>query len=104
MIRSRVQDVSADGEPLWTFDWLPNISQKRELYLQLVDGELALEHARFWLPQATLTRLYATASYRNWFSWLLSPNDSHAQREAVYARGSHACSPQGDQEPRTQRL
>jgi thymidylate synthase (FAD) len=53
------------------------------LYLDLVEGGLAPEQARFILPQATLTRLYATASYRNWLSWLVQRNDSHAQGEVV---------------------
>jgi len=52
-----------------------------ELYLRLVEGGLAAEQARFYLPQATLTRLYATASYRNWFTWLVQRNDAHAQAE-----------------------
>jgi len=54
-----------------------------DLYLNLVDGGLAPEQARFVLPQSTLTRLYATASYRNWLSWLVQRNDRHAQAEVV---------------------
>ena len=53
------------------------------LYLRLIDGGLAPEQARFYLPQATFTRLYATASYRNWLTWLVQRNDRHAQAEVV---------------------
>lgn len=144
LIRHRVQHQSEEGEPLWAFDWMPNISQKsyryvraggtspreanlgdlvylpepgelrgqqgrpgsyryepltrddtdwmtqaiREqaerawaLYLELVEGGMAPEQARFWLPQAVYTRLYATASYRNWLSWLLMRGDPTAQAE-----------------------
>lgn len=52
-----------------------------ELYLELTGAGVAPEQARFWLPQATLTRLYATASYRNWLSWLVQRKDAHAQLE-----------------------
>ena len=146
MIRHRVQQISEDGEPMWAFDWIPNISQKSyryvtaggahpreanlddlmylpeahelrtqegragaysyapveteraawmvgviqgqariawEAYLALVENGLAPEQARFVLPQSTLTRLYATASYRNWLTWLVQRNDSHAQAEVV---------------------
>lgn len=52
-----------------------------ELYLELTGEGMAPEQARMWLPQATLTRMYATASYRNWLTWLVQRNDGHAQRE-----------------------
>lgn len=42
---------------------------------------LCNERARFLLAQGALTRLYATASYRNWFNWLVQRNDAHAQWE-----------------------
>jgi thymidylate synthase (FAD) len=51
------------------------------LYLELTEQGVAPEQARFWLPQAVYTRLYATASYRNWLSWLVQRHDPHAQRE-----------------------
>src|SRR3954449_11817478 len=51
------------------------------LYLELTEQGVAPEQARFWLPQGTLTRLYATDSYRNWLSWLVQRNDPHAQLE-----------------------
>jgi len=52
-----------------------------DLYLDLIDRGLAPEQARMLLPQGTLTRLYITASYRNWLTWLVQRNDSHAQKE-----------------------
>jgi len=52
-------------------------------YMDLVASGLAPEQARFVLPQATFTRMYATASYRNWLSWLVQRNDAHAQAEVV---------------------
>lgn len=52
-----------------------------DLYLDLIDRGLAPEQARMLLPQGTLTRLYLTASYRNWLTWLVQRNDSHAQKE-----------------------
>jgi thymidylate synthase (FAD) len=54
-----------------------------ELYLSLITGGLAPEQARLILPQSTFTRMYITASYRNWLSWLVQRNDSHAQGEVV---------------------
>lgn len=144
LIRHRVQHQSEDGEPVWAFDWLPNISQKSyryvraggahpeeanvedliwlpvpgelrgglgrpgeyrsaplpaetaeyltqrirqgaedawALYVELTGHGLIPEQARFSLPQGTLTRLYATASYRNWLSWLVQRNDEHTQAE-----------------------
>lgn len=52
-----------------------------DLYLELTEGGMAPEQARFWLPQATYTRLYATASYRNWLTWLVQRADPTAQLE-----------------------
>jgi thymidylate synthase ThyX len=42
---------------------------------------LAPEQARFFLPTGLYTRMYATASYRNWLNWLVQRNDAHAQAE-----------------------
>lgn len=42
---------------------------------------LASEQARFALSTGLYTNMYATASYRNWFNWLVQRNDSHAQGE-----------------------
>lgn len=50
-------------------------------YQTLIAGGLAPEQARMFLPQGTYTRLYATASYRNWLTWLVQRNDRHAQAE-----------------------
>lgn len=52
-----------------------------DLYEDLLGAGLAPEQARMWLPQGTYTRLYATASYRNWLTWLVQRNDAHAQAE-----------------------
>lgn len=65
------------------------IGDLRHLYIgcwevyERVRGEtnLAPEQARFFLPTGLLTRMYATASYRNWFNWLVQRNDAHAQGE-----------------------
>lgn len=52
----------------------------------LEDG-VSPEQARFALPTGALTRLYATASLRNWLNWLVQRNDKHAQEEVqVIAR------------------
>lgn len=50
-------------------------------YEKLVEEGVAPEQARLILPQAALTRLYLTASFRNWFTWLVQRNDVHAQEE-----------------------
>lgn len=50
-------------------------------YSQVNKIGLANERARFLLAQGALTRLYATASYRNWFNWLVQRHDAHAQWE-----------------------
>src|SRR4051794_37386462 len=70
-------------EPLqgkgWLVDRIHEEAQRAwELYLELTEHGVAPEQARFWLPQATLTRLYATASYRNWLSWLVQRTDPTA--------------------------
>lgn len=52
-----------------------------DLYLELTAAGLAPEQARAVLPQSTLTRLYLTASYRNWLTWLVQRADRHAQEE-----------------------
>lgn len=52
-----------------------------EVYRRCVSRGMAPEQARYMLPMALYTRLYATASYRNWFNWLVQRNDGHAQRE-----------------------
>jgi thymidylate synthase (FAD) len=50
-------------------------------YLGLVARGVAPEQARMVLPQSTLTRLYITASYRNWLTWLVQRDDPHTQAE-----------------------
>lgn len=52
-----------------------------EAYGRLVAAGVAMELARTVLPVGTLTRMYATASLRNWLGWLVQRNDSHAQLE-----------------------
>jgi len=72
------------GDAVWMARRIEDHTQAAwDLYLDLVSGGLAPEQARFYLPQGTYTRLYATASYRNWLSWLVQRNDSHAQGEVV---------------------
>jgi thymidylate synthase ThyX len=71
-----------------TAQWMAEAIQEQSerawaLYQELTEGGMAPEQARFWLPQATYTRLYATASYRNWLTWLVQRNDPHAQLEVV---------------------
>lgn len=53
-----------------------------EAYDELVeDVGLAQELARFVLPTGTATRMYATASLRNWLNFLHLRADEHAQVE-----------------------
>lgn len=52
-----------------------------DTYLSLLRDGVCAEQARYVLPMGLLTRLYATASYRNWFNWLVQRNDGHAQEE-----------------------
>lgn len=73
-------------EPLQGKGWLVDrIRAQAEaawgLYLELTSHGVAPEQARFSLPQALLTKLYVTASYRNWLTWLVQRNDPHAQME-----------------------
>ncbi len=56
-----------------------------EVYDRLIGRGLAVERARFVLPTGLLTRMYLTASYRNWFNWLVQRNDGHAQLEIQQA-------------------
>jgi len=51
------------------------------VYSRLIKRGLAPERARFFLAQGALTRLYATASYRNWFNWLIQRHHPTAQWE-----------------------
>lgn len=50
-------------------------------YRRLMDLGVAAELARIVLPSALLTRMYATASLRNWLGFLVQRNDEHAQLE-----------------------
>lgn len=50
-------------------------------YHELLDLGVAEELARTVLPVGTLTRMYATASLRNWLGFLVQRNDKHAQIE-----------------------
>lgn len=61
------------------FDELYTLALK--IYLRNLERGLSNEQARFGLPQSTLTRLYLTASFRNWFNWLVQRDDDHAQKE-----------------------
>lgn len=50
-------------------------------YHELLDLGVAEELARTVLPVGTLTRMYATASLRNWFGFLVQRTDAHTQVE-----------------------
>lgn len=50
-------------------------------YRLMLDAGVCREQARFALPTGLYTRMYATASYRNWFNWCAQRNDGHAQEE-----------------------
>jgi thymidylate synthase ThyX len=56
-------------------------AQSLAAYRRLRDLGASMEQARFALPTGTLTRMYATTSWRNWLNWLVQRNDSHAQGE-----------------------
>lgn len=84
------------GRPgAYTFEILPREAAERgiarlealyehafETYGLLVDEDgWAPELARVSLSVGTYTRMYLTASYRNWCNWLLQRHDAHAQLE-----------------------
>lgn len=50
-------------------------------YLALKREGLCNEQARFVLPLALLTRMYASADLRGWLNFLVQRNDEHAQLE-----------------------
>lgn len=53
-------------------------------YKKLIDMGLSKEQARFWLPQATMTKFWMTGNIRNWAHFVKLRIDSHAQKEAQY--------------------
>lgn len=57
------------------------IASAMDAYTSLLDAGVAPESARFVLPLATTTTLYATGSVRSWIHYLDQRCDAHAQKE-----------------------
>lgn len=58
-----------------------HVSAALEVYAYLLEAGVAPESARFVLPLATTTTLYATGSVRSWIHYLDQRCDDHAQKE-----------------------
>jgi thymidylate synthase (FAD) len=79
--QNSVDDVSDEIKSKWNTKIREHLAKSKALYDGMIEDKIAKECARFILPLATPTRLYANATIRSWITYIALREKNGTQKE-----------------------